>query len=168
MDRQDVSTRRIAWSGELIYLRRLSPRRNSTTRLSQRLAVARASIRGSQLLRVRRSSTRIVRFKFRAGMFAGEGSAPWPVHRGVLSRFPPNQHDPLVRVHFFGENGWRPSIHDATFVHKTKIIIESPRVCRDWPISNRNILHNINSAVTFDCSTILKWFLFRDNRAAAF
>lgn len=50
----------------------------------------------------RSHGTRIDGFNFRSGMSSGGGSAPWPVHRGVLSRFPPKPCYPSVRVRFPG------------------------------------------------------------------
>lgn len=116
MDWQDAATRRIAWSGELIYLQALIA--VTEPRFSQSVPERRARehTRKSIIARAR-TSTRIDCFKYRIRMSAGGGSAPWPVHRGVLTRFHPLPQNPLVRVHFLGHFLIRPSRH-VTCVHK--------------------------------------------------
>lgn len=112
-----------------IYVR-LSPLLPHHAPLSQCLTVVRASTRGSQLLRVREPKYTNSRLKYRRGMSAGGGSAPWPVHRGVLSRFPPQSHNPLVRAY---------PLKQTNFTLYTNVVkLCRHEIRRDWPISNRN------------------------------
>lgn len=117
MDWQDAASWRIAWGGELIYLQALIAA-VTEPRFSQSVPERRAleHTRKSIIARAR-ASTRIVGFKYRIRMSAGGGSAPWPVHRGVLTRFHPQPQNPLVRVYFLGNFLSRP-LRQVTCVHK--------------------------------------------------
>lgn len=121
---------------------RLSPLLPHNAPLSQCLTVVRASTRGSQLLRVRAPKYTNSRLKYRRGMSAGGGSAPWPVHRGVLSRFPPQSHNPLVRDLPYKN----PDLALNAFIQNHKD--SRCEVRRYWPISNRN--YTIIRAMTMD------------------
>lgn len=133
-----MASRLVAWTSR-IFRRGGSPGAVSSlsqsgyrlphhARVSHRLTAVRASTRKSIIAHAP-LGTRIDGFKYRNGMSNGAGSAPWPVHRNVLSRFPPKPTYPSVRVHF-------PDIIYSTIyirvtcVYKLKIIIECPRVPR--------------------------------------
>lgn len=102
-----------------------------------------------------RASTRIVWFKFSRGMSAGGGSAPWPVRRGVLSRYPPQSQIPLVRFVFFEINTSPTFIYDVNDEYFAKIITVEPRFSYCWPKSNGNMNCAIKY-VTYSMFSIIK------------